>query len=90
MATCAVVERMAQALATVMNDLIWIGVVLRAANNVKEFPVCPEVAQEARDAYATLRLISKARKRARRPTLQELARLRRGSILWLPSQTPVI
>jgi integrase len=51
--------------ATVMNDLIWIGVVLRAASNVKELPVRPEVAQEARDACATLRLIGKARKRAR-------------------------
>lgn len=62
--------------ATVMNALIWIGVVLRAASNVKELPVRPEVAQQARDACATLRLIGKARKRARRPTLQELARLR--------------
>src|SRR5271165_4818706 len=62
--------------ATVMNDLIWIGVVLRAACNVKELPVRPEVGQEARDACATLRLICKARKRARRPTPQELARLR--------------
>jgi hypothetical protein len=62
--------------ATVMNDLIWIGVVLRAANNVKELPVRPEVAQEARDACATLPLIGKARKRARRPTPQELTRLR--------------
>jgi integrase len=62
--------------ATVMNDLIWIGVVLRAANNVKELPVRPEVAQEAREACGTLRLISKARKRARRPTPTELARLR--------------
>jgi integrase len=62
--------------ATVMNDLIWIGVVLRAANNVKELPVRPEVAQEAREACGTLRLISKARKRARRPTPPELARLR--------------
>jgi integrase len=62
--------------ATVMNDLIWIGVVLRAASNVKEVPVRPEVAREARDACGTLRLIGKARKRARRPTLQELTRLR--------------
>lgn len=62
--------------ATVMNDLIWIGVVLRAASNVRELPVRPEVAPEAREACATLRLIGKARKRARRPTPQELARLR--------------
>jgi hypothetical protein len=38
--------------------------------------VRPEVAQEAREACATLRLIGKARKRVRRPTPQELARLR--------------
>src|SRR3984885_10444370 len=62
--------------ATVMNVLIWIGGVLRAASNVKELPVRPEVAQEAREACATLRLIGKARKRARRPTPQELAQLR--------------
>jgi integrase len=36
----------------------------------------PAVAQEAREACGTLRLLSKARKRARRPTLQELALLR--------------
>ncbi len=59
-----------------MNDLIWIGVGLRAASNVKELPVRPEVAQEAREACATLRLIGKARKRARRPTPQELTQLR--------------
>src|SRR5271165_3332793 len=58
--------------ATVMNDLIWIGVVLRAASNLKALPVRAEVAQEAR---ATLRLIGKARKRGWRPTPQELARL---------------
>jgi hypothetical protein len=38
--------------ATIMNDLIWIAVVLRAASNVKELPVRPEVAQEAREACA--------------------------------------
>jgi integrase len=62
--------------ATVMNDLIWIGVVLRAAKNVKELPVHPEITQEARSACRELRLIGKARRRARRPTADELARLR--------------
>ncbi len=62
--------------ATVMNDLIWIGVVLRAAKNVKEIPLRPEIAQEARSACGELRLISKSRKRSRRPTADELARLR--------------
>jgi len=62
--------------ATVINDLIWIGVVLRAAKNVKELPVRPEITQEASSACRELRLISKPRKRARRPTSDELARLR--------------
>ena len=59
-----------------MNDLIWIGVVLRAASSVRELSVRPQVAQEAGEACGTLRLIGKARKRARRPTFQELAQLR--------------
>lgn len=62
--------------ATAMNDLIWIGVVLRAARSVREIPVRPEIAQEARSACGELRLIGKARKRSRRPTADELARLR--------------
>ena len=62
--------------ATVGNDLIWIGVVLRAARSVKELPVRPEVVQQARNACRELRLIGKARRRARRPTPDELARLR--------------
>jgi integrase len=62
--------------ATVLNDLVWIGVVLRAAKNVKELPVRPEITQEASGACRELRLISKPRRRARRPTADELARLR--------------
>jgi integrase len=62
--------------ATVANDLIWIGVVLRAARSVKELPVRPEVVQQALIACRELRLIGKARRRARRPTPEELARLR--------------
>jgi integrase len=62
--------------ATVANDLIWTGVVLRAAKNVKGLPVRPEIVQEAREACAELRLTGKARKRARRPTPAELAQLR--------------
>src|SRR5262249_17820702 len=41
---------------TVANDLIWLGVVLRAAKNVRELPVRPEVVQEAREACSELRL----------------------------------
>jgi len=62
--------------ATVMNDLIWIGVVLRAAKSVKEHPVSPEIVHAARSACTELRLAGKPRKRARRPTLDELVRLR--------------
>jgi len=62
--------------ATAANDLIWLGVVLRAAKSVKELPVTPEVVQEARNACRELRLIGKPRRRARRPTPEELARLR--------------
>jgi len=62
--------------ATVANDLIWIGVVLRAARSVKELPVRPEVVQQARNACRELRLIGKPRRRTRRPTPDELARLR--------------
>ena len=62
--------------ATVANDLIWTGVVLRAAKSVREVPVRPEIVQEARDACVELRLIGKARRRARRPTPGELEQLR--------------
>jgi integrase len=62
--------------ATVANDLIWTGVVLRAAKSVKGLPVRPEIVQEARQACAELRLTGKARKRARRPTSAELEQLR--------------
>ena len=48
--------------ATVANDLIWTGVVLRAAKSVKGLPVRPEVVQEARGACGELRLTGKARK----------------------------
>jgi len=61
--------------ARVANDLIWTGVVLRAAKSVKELPVRPEIVQEMRDTCGQLRLIGKARKRARRPTPGELEQL---------------
>jgi len=62
--------------ATVINDLIWIGVVLRAAKSVRELPVSPDIVQQARTACGELRLIGKPKKRTRRPTADELARLR--------------
>lgn len=62
--------------ATVINDLIWIGVVLRAAKSVRGLPVSPDIVAEARTACRELRLIGKARRRTRRPTADELAQLR--------------
>lgn len=56
--------------ATAINDLIWIGVVLRAAKSVKELPVRPEIVQQARSTCRELRLIAKPRKRTRRPTCE--------------------
>jgi integrase len=61
--------------ATVANDLTWIGAVLRAAKSVKELPVNPDIVKEARDGCRELRLIAKSKKRSRRPTPEELARL---------------
>jgi len=62
--------------ATVINDLIWIGVVLRAAKSVKELPVRPEIVQHARAACRELRLVGRPRNRTRRPTAEEITRLR--------------
>jgi integrase len=62
--------------ATAANDLVWIGVVLRAAKSLKELPLRPDIVQEARTACRELRLIGKARKRTRRPTPDELQRLK--------------
>jgi integrase len=62
--------------ATVGNDLTWIGVVLRAAKSVQELPLNPGIVEEARTACRELRLIAKSRKRDRRPSPDELVRLR--------------
>jgi integrase len=62
--------------ATVINDLIWVGVVLRAAKSVRELPVSPEVVEQARSACSELRLIGKPKRRTRRPSADEIARLR--------------
>jgi len=61
--------------ATVAGDLVWIGVVLRAAKSVSGEAVNPEVVNEARHACKELRLIGASRKRTRRPTPAELERL---------------
>jgi len=61
--------------ATASNDLTWIGVVLRAAKSIKQLPVRAEIVDDARDACRELRLIGKSRRRDRRPTPDELAKL---------------
>ena len=50
--------------------------VVRAAKSIRELPVVPTVVDEARTACRELRLIGKSRKRDRRPTPDELVRLR--------------
>lgn len=61
--------------ATAGNDLTWIGVVLRAAKGIQQLPVRVEIVDEARTACRELRLVGKSRRRERRPTTEELARL---------------
>jgi integrase len=74
-------------------DLVFIGVVLRAAKSARSVPVQPTIVEEARTACRELRLIAKSRKRERRPTPHEISLLdehfktRRGripmqDILW--------
>ncbi|WP_428383827.1 tyrosine-type recombinase/integrase [Nevskia ramosa] len=61
--------------ATVVNDLVWLGVVLRAAKVVKRIPLQPSIVQDARTACRELRLIGRSRRRDRRPTAAELGKL---------------
>ncbi len=61
--------------ATAGQDLTWIGVVLKAAAGVWGLPVNPHVVEDARATCRMLRLIAKSRKRDRRPTPDELAKL---------------
>jgi len=60
---------------TAMNDLVWIGVALRAVRSVRGLAVHPELVVEARIACRELRLISKSRERDRTPTYEELEKL---------------
>lgn len=62
--------------ATVINDLVWIGVALWAAQSVGELAVSPEIVVQARTGRGELRLIGKAKRRTRQSTADELARLR--------------
>lgn len=68
-------RRRAAGPATVGNDLVWIGAVLKAAKGIWGLPVDPRLVDEARDSCRELRLIGKAKKRTRRPTSAELEQL---------------
>jgi integrase len=61
--------------ATCANDLVWVGVVLRAAKSVWELPVDPNVVVTARSACRELKLVGKSRRRDRLPTYEELVLL---------------
>ena len=54
------------------NNLIWMGVVLRAAKSVQSYAVDPSIVEHARQACRELRLIGKSK---RRPTADELTKL---------------
>jgi integrase len=60
---------------TAGNDLIWIGVVLRAAKSIKQLPVPLQAVDEAQIACRELKLIGKSRRRERRPTAEEQQKL---------------
>jgi integrase len=58
--------------ATVLNDLVWIGVVLRAGRAVRGLDLPVEIVREAREACGQLRLVAKSKSRDRTPTYDEL------------------
>jgi integrase len=62
--------------ATAGNDLTWLGVVLRAVKGVKGLPVPVAAVDEARESCRRLKLIGKSKQRNRRPTPDEIERLR--------------
>ena len=61
--------------ATALNDLVWIGVVLRTAGSVWGLPTNPGIVSDAREACSQLRLVGKSRSRTRTPTYEELVAL---------------
>jgi integrase len=58
--------------ATVANDLIWIGVVLRVARGVWGLQVSDAAVAQARQTCLDLRLIGRSKERDRTPTYEEL------------------
>jgi integrase len=61
--------------ATVLNDIVWLGVVLRAANAAWGLTANVRAIEEAREACRQLRLVAKSRERRRTPTYEELQQL---------------
>lgn len=58
--------------ATAALDLVWLGVVLKAAKGASGLPVDPHVVEDARTTCVGLRLIGRSKRRNRRPTEDEL------------------
>ena len=61
--------------ATALNDLVWMGVVLRTARGAWDIPAKAEAVSEARETCRGLRLTAKSNERNRTPTYEELERL---------------
>src|SRR3546814_12660267 len=60
---------------TALNDLVWIGAVLRAARDVRGLLVDAEAPARARESCKRLKLVRRSRERNRLPTSDELRRL---------------
>lgn len=60
---------------TAANDLIWLSIILQTAKAAQGLPVKPQVIDEARIVCHRLRLISRSKRRERRPTNEELQKL---------------
>jgi len=62
--------------ATIAQDIIWLRVVLRSARAMYGLPIDLQVLDDAATQLRAMRLIAKSRRRERRPTLEELQKLR--------------
>lgn len=61
--------------ATALNDLVWIGVVMRAAKTAWDIECNTGVVSDAREFCTAKKLTGKGKRRERRPSAQELKRL---------------
>jgi len=60
---------------TALNDLVWLGVVLRIAKGAWGIPARADVIDDAKEVCYQLRLISKSKQRDRLPSFEELGSL---------------